>query len=85
MPHQIFKIDELVRLVIHELVETSPRTAVSFALTCRSLDEPTLSSLWGKQELLTLLFSATLPSLRRGGYYDVPVSGHDFQAYHIRY
>jgi len=53
MPYQIFEIDELVRLVIDELVETSPRTAVSFALTCRSLEEPTLSSLWRKGPSLT--------------------------------
>jgi len=48
----IFEIDELLGLVIEELVETSPRKAVSFALTCRSLEEPTLSSLWKRQRSL---------------------------------
>ena len=55
MPHQIFKIDELLRLFINELVETSPRTAVSFALVRRSFEEPTLSSLWKQQRSLTNL------------------------------
>lgn len=49
MPHPIIKVDELLRLVIDELVEISPRTVVSFALTCRSLEEPALSSLWREQ------------------------------------
>jgi len=53
MPHRIVEIDELVRLVVGELVETSPRTVVSFALTCRSLEEPTLSSLWREKRSLT--------------------------------
>jgi len=52
MPHPIVEIDELVRLVIDELVEMSPPAAVSFALTCRSLEEPTLKSLWKQQPSL---------------------------------
>jgi len=52
MPHPIVEIDELMRLVIDELVETSPQTVVSFALTCRSLEEPTLSSLWREKRSL---------------------------------
>jgi len=53
MPHPIVEIDELVRLVVDALVETSPRSAVLFALTCRSLEELTLSSLWKEQHSLT--------------------------------
>lgn len=52
MPHQIFHIDELLRLIIDELVATNPRTAVALAATCRSLEEPTLSSLWKEQRSL---------------------------------
>ena len=55
MPHPIVEIDELAKLVIDELVETSPPAAVSFALTCRSLEEPTLKSLWKQQGSLTNL------------------------------
>ena len=51
MLHPIFDTDEILRLVIDELVATSPRTAVAFAVTCRSFEEPTLSSIW-KEHLL---------------------------------
>ena len=55
MPHPIFEIDELLRLIIDELMETSRRTVVSLALTCRSLEEPALSSLWKVQPRLVVL------------------------------
>ena len=55
MPHPIFEIDELLRLIIDELVNISPRAVVSFALTCRSLEEPTLSLLWKRQRSLANL------------------------------
>jgi len=55
MLHPIFRIDELTKLVIDELVETSRPAAVSFALTCRSLEELTLSLLWREQLFLTVL------------------------------
>ncbi|KAF9648751.1 hypothetical protein BDM02DRAFT_3186859 [Thelephora ganbajun] len=53
MLHPVFQIDELLRLVVDELVETRQQAAISFALTCRSLEEPTLSSLWKHQDSLT--------------------------------
>ena len=62
MPHPIVEIDELMRLVIDELVETSPQTVVSFALTCRSLEEPALSSLWKRQSSIIKLLKV-LPQL----------------------
>ena len=52
MPHAVFGIDELLGLVIDELVETSQPAAVSFAVTCRSFEEPTLRSLWKQQTSL---------------------------------
>ena len=55
MPHPIVEIDELVRLVIDDLVKISPQSAVSFALTCRFIEEPTLSSLWKRRESLDCL------------------------------
>ena len=55
MPHPIVEIDELLRLVIEELVQISPPTAVSFAVSCRFLEEPTLSSLWKHQSSLRTL------------------------------
>jgi len=62
MPQSILEIDELLRLVVDELVETSLQAAVSLALTCRSLEEPTLSSLW-RQHLLTNLLKV-LPNYK---------------------
>ena len=53
MPHLILEIDELLRLVVDALAETGPQSAVSLALTCRSLEEPTLSSLWREKHSLT--------------------------------
>ena len=77
MPHPIFKIDELLRLIIDELVETSQGSAVSLALTCRSLEEPALRSLWKKQSsLLDLLAVLSNASWVEGiADHDVAVSG----------
>ena len=61
MPHPIFYIDELSRPIIDELMETSQRTVLSLALTCRSLEEPALSSLWKEQPSLNALVKV-LPS-----------------------
>ena len=84
--YPIFEIDELVRLIIDKLVKTSPRAAVSFALTCRSLEEPTLSSLWERQESLVLLLSVVpCCTLVREGGDGAIVSSRDFPVYRIRY
>ena len=61
MPHPIVEIDELLRLVIEKLIETSSRAAISFALTCQSLEEPILSSLWEQQYFLPV-FVKVLPN-----------------------
>jgi len=87
MPHQIVEIDELVRLVIDELVEISPRAAVSFALTCRSLEEPTLSSLWKRQSSPIALVKV-LPQhtwINEVGCLISLVSGCSFRLGHILY
>jgi len=44
MSHPIVTIDELARPVIDELVQISPGTTISFALTCRSLEELALET-----------------------------------------
>ena len=61
MPHPIFRIDELLRLDIGELVKTNRPSAVSLTLACRSLEEPTLSSLWKEQSSFLHLI-AVLPA-----------------------
>jgi len=87
MPRPIFEIDELLRLVVDELVETSPRAAVSFALTCRSHEEPTLSSLWGKQVSLTVLVmvSPSCTWVKDEDGIEAIVSGCNFPAHLIPY
>ena len=85
MSHPIFEISELVRLIADELVEVSPRAAVSFALTCRSLEEPALCPLWKRQESFGRLL-LVLPSCAWAGGedgYPVVVSDHDIPAYRI--
>jgi len=41
--------------LLDELMETGSQAAVSFALTCPSLEELALGSLWGKQMSLSIL------------------------------
>ena len=87
MPHQIFEIDELLRLVVDELVEISPRSAVSFALTCRFLEEPTLSSLWKEQTSLIELMKVLPQHICIEDKYHLIsiVSGRDFLPGHVLY
>ena len=85
MPHPFFEIDDLVRPVIDDLVKTSRRSAVSLALTCRSLEEPALSSLWKRQNSLIILVKV-LPNhawARDNNGIETIVSGCNFPANHI--
>jgi len=63
MSDPIVEIDKLVRLVIDESVEVSPRTAVAFALTCLSLEKPAPSSILENQysldDLVRVLYNHT--------------------------
>jgi len=77
MPPPIFEIDELMRLVIDYLVVMNPLSAVSFALTCRSLEEPTLSALWRQQQHLLIPLLRVLPQFTKEGDVYV-VSGCNF-------
>jgi len=83
----MFDIGELLGLVINELVETSPQTAVSFALACRSFEVPTLSSLWREKRSLTDLVKV-LPNhtwVQDEHHIERIVSGCDFSGEYIRY
>lgn len=94
MPHRIFEIEELARLISHHLVSTDCYSAVSLACTCRSLEEPALSSLWELQNSLsTLIRVSTLgtsptetisPIRRRTSEHDNFGSAlHSGELYHI--
>ena len=60
--HPILEIDELLRLIIRELMETGQETVLSLVLTCRSLEGPALSSLWKRQETLENLLEGITKS-----------------------
>ena len=79
MLHLILWINKLMRLVTDELAETSRRSAVSFTLTRRFLEEPALSSLWGKQNSWTDLIKVLLDHgwVRPGHDFESTVSGYD--------
>lgn len=88
MSNSIFGIEELLRLVIDELVEASSRTAVSFTLTCRTLEEPVLSSLWKERQhsltvFLIVLQDLTWVSNKHG--LNIVVGGCSFSIDHILY
>lgn len=46
MPHQIFRIDEILRIIVWYTREISDSTAISFACCCKAFEEPVLSLLW---------------------------------------
>jgi len=55
MPHRVFKISELTRVIASHLTPTSSESAVNLACTCRCLEEPVLSTLWETQPSLHTL------------------------------
>lgn len=61
--HHIFKLDEIIRLVVGELVNSdSNSAALSLACSCRCLSDPVLDTMWeeGQTDLVKLL--KTFPS-----------------------
>ena len=61
MASQVFSVDELATLIATHLVEISPRSAVSLALTCRALEVPALIALWGTQDSIRSFITHVLP------------------------
>ena len=56
VPHRVFKISELTRVIASQLTLIDPKSAVNLACACRYLEEPALSALWETQfSLCTLL------------------------------
>ena len=54
-PRRVFEIDELTRLIASQLVLISRQSTVNLACTCRSLEEPNLSTLWETQSSMSTL------------------------------
>ena len=61
MPHRIFEIDEILRVIVWYARDTSEVTTVSLACCCKAFEEPALSLLWVNKSLTELL--ALLPSI----------------------
>ena len=61
MASRVFSVDELATLIATRLVETSPRSAGSLARTCRALEVPALSALWGTQHSVISFITHVLP------------------------
>jgi len=51
MPHRIFEIDEILRVIVWYTRETSEATTVSLACCCKVFEEPALSPLWACKSL----------------------------------
>jgi len=62
MPHKIFEIDEILRVIVWYTKDISETTTVSLACCCKSFEEPALSLLWVRKSLnrLTALFPSIL-------------------------
>ena len=55
--HPCLRVDEIVRLIAHELVASRGQgTAVAFACCCKSFEDPVLDALWEVQDGLFLLY-----------------------------
>jgi len=61
MAAQVLQLDELATPIATYLVAISPRSAVALAQTCRVLEVPALSALWGIQSSINLLISSVSP------------------------
>lgn len=61
MPHRIFEIDEILRIIVWYTREISDSTAISFACCCKAFEEPVLSLLWACKSFEVL--AKLLPSL----------------------
>jgi len=61
MPHKIFEIDEILRVIVWHTKATSEATTVSLACCCKSFEEPALSLLWARKPFYNL--AALFPSI----------------------
>ena len=70
--HACLHVDEIVRLIACQLVESQGRaTAVALACCCRGFEDPVLDTLWETQHLLTPLLKTFPENVWEGGEYMV--------------
>jgi len=61
MPHKVFEIDEILRVIVWYTRHTGEATTASLARCCKSFEEPALSLLWARKSLIRL--TALFPSI----------------------
>ena len=61
MAARVFRLDELTTQIAADLLAISPRSTVSFGLTCKALQVPALMALWETQCSLDSLVKRVLP------------------------
>jgi hypothetical protein len=55
MHHRIFDIDEILRHIVSCVMRTDERKAtINFACCCKAFEEPALSAVWERQNLVSL-------------------------------
>ena len=70
--HACLNVDEIVRLIAHELVAFSGEgSAAGLACCCKSFEDPVLDELWAKQVSLLPLFNSFPGDVWKGGGYSV--------------
>lgn len=69
--HICLRVDEIVRIIAHELVGSGGKaTAVSLACCSNSFEDPALDALWTTQDrLLPLLMTFPMDVWSEGGYF----------------
>ena len=67
MPHLIFQIDEILRLIAGYIGHASKPAAVEFARCCRAFEEPALRPLWEDTTLVNLMYVLPKDALYFGG------------------
>ena len=70
--HACLNVDEIVRLIAHELVVSSgERSAVSLACCRKSFEDPVLDALWAEQDMILPLFKSFPCDIWKEGEYSV--------------
>lgn len=73
--HACLNVDEIVRLIAHELVASKGKgAAIALACCCKSFEDPVLDALWAVQSQLHLLLKSLPEVVWSEGGFTVSVS-----------
>ena len=88
MPHRIFEIDEILRIIAWHTKEISESAAISFACCCKAFEEPVLRPLWVHKPLQVLAKLLTFTStytFEDASFAPPKTSGNDPDDTHLGY